>query len=122
MSCELIAKNADDATCEQFQQLSCTAPTGDAGVHACETLNQCCETLPRGQLRVACATTVMSGTLLACDQVMAAFCPAGGDPNACAALMTCCDGLPPPRRSACNMVVQQGLAASCETVRATLCP
>jgi hypothetical protein len=122
MSCELIAANADDATCNQFQQLSCTPPTGDAGVRACVTLNQCCETLPRGSLRVACATTVMSGTLLACDQVTAAFCPPGGNPNACAALSACCDSLPPPRRSACNMVVQQGLAASCETVRATLCP
>jgi hypothetical protein len=122
MNCELIAANADNATCQQFQQVSCTPPSGDAGARACATLNQCCETLPRGSLRVACAATVMSGTLLACDQVTAAFCPPGGDPNACAALTTCCASLPPPRRSACNMVAQQGLAAACETVRATLCP
>ena len=126
MNCELVANNADDATCDQFKLIVCPAASADGGVvadpQACMTLNDCCASLPRGPTRVACATTVTNGVALDCQQVTQAFCPTGLDPNACMTLTECCAGLPPPQRNSCNMIVDQGLPAACETVLTTLCP
>jgi hypothetical protein len=122
MSCELLTMNADDATCDQLQDLYCMPASVDAGAASCTDLDQCCQTLPKGPVRVACATTASAGVTLDCQQVMAVYCSAGGDPNACTTLTTCCDTLPPPRRASCNAVVQAGLPAACETTQAALCP
>jgi len=126
MNCKLIANNADDATCDQFKLIVCPSAGADGGVvadaQACMTLDDCCESLPRGPARVTCATTVTNGVALDCQQVTQAFCPSGGDPNACMALTECCASLPPPRRSSCNLIVDQGLPAGCETVLTALCP
>jgi hypothetical protein len=120
MSCDLFATNADDAMCEQFQPLFCTPSTGTE--NSCPMLNECCETLQRGPLRLACATTVMDGMPLQCEQSLLVFCPEDGDPNACTSLSACCATLRPPQRPACVMIVEQGLASSCESVEALLCP
>lgn len=123
MNCELVANNADDATCDQFKTVVC--PVADGGTvdpQACMTLNACCDSLPRGPTRVACATTVTNNDPLNCAQVQEAFCPTGGDPNACMSLTDCCAGLPPPQRNSCNMIVDQGLPSACETVMTALCP
>jgi hypothetical protein len=123
MNCELVANNADDASCDQYKTLVC--PVADGGTvdpDACMTLNDCCESLPKGPVRVACATTVTNNVALDCTQVQEAFCPTGGDPNACTTLPTCCEGLPPPQRNSCNMIVDQGLPAACATVQMALCP
>jgi hypothetical protein len=126
MNCELIANNADDATCDQFKPIVCQFASADGGVvadaKACMTLDDCCDSLPRGPARVACATTVTNGVALDCQQVTQAFCPTGGDPNACTALTECCASQPPPRRNSCTMIVDQGLPAGCETVLTALCP
>ena len=53
MNCELVADNAADAMCDQFTALFCPLPGGGAG--ACDTLNDCCETMERGPIRLACA-------------------------------------------------------------------
>jgi hypothetical protein len=124
MNCELVANNADDATCDQFKTIVCPAAAADGGVdpQACTTLNDCCESLPRGPARVACATTVSNAVALDCQQVTEAFCPTGGNPDACTSLTDCCAGLPRPQRKSCNMIVDQGLPAACETLEASLCP
>jgi hypothetical protein len=123
MNCELVANNADDATCDQFKTVVC--PAADGGTvdpQACMTLNDCCESLPRGPTRVACATTFTNNVALDCAQVQEAFCPSGSDPNACMSLTDCCAGLPPPQRNSCNMIVDQGLPSACATVMTALCP
>ncbi|HMJ14093.1 MAG TPA: hypothetical protein VK524_21900 [Polyangiaceae bacterium] len=122
MSCELITMNADDATCDQVQSIYCMPASTDAAVASCAALDQCCQTLPLGLVRVACATTVSSGMAQDCQQVMVVYCPDGGDPDACATLTSCCAGLPPPRRANCNTIVQAGLPSACQSAEASLCP
>lgn len=122
MSCELLTMNADDATCDQLRDFYCMPATVDAGGATCADLDQCCQTLPRGPVRVACATAASAGVALDCQQVIGVYCPAGGDPNACMTLTTCCESLPPPRRASCNSVVQAGLPSACATTEAALCP
>jgi hypothetical protein len=122
MSCELLTMNADDATCDQLQAFYCMPASVDAGAASCTELDQCCQTLPKGPVRVACATTSSAGVALDCQQVMGVYCPAGGDPNACTTLTTCCESLPPPRRASCDAVVQAGLPSACESTEAALCP
>lgn len=122
MGCELLAANADDAMCDQLQLVYCAPDPGGGSEGACMELEACCETLPRGTVRVACATTVTNGVLLDCEQLTMTLCPEGGDPNACAVLAGCCDMLPPPQAASCNTLADQGLAASCEAVLPVLCP
>jgi hypothetical protein len=126
MQCELIANNADDASCEQYKLLVCPQASPDAGTtpdpNACDTLNDCCDALPRGPVRVACASTVSAAVAVDCQQVQAALCTTSGNADACMTLVDCCDSLPPPQRSSCTMVADQGLPAACETVQMALCP
>jgi hypothetical protein len=124
MTCDLVAANADDATCDQYKSIACATASADAGANACKTLNQCCDSLPKGPVRVACASTVMTGMPAQCDQLTTALCPPGGDPNACMTLSSCCATLkgPPSRTDSCNAVVQQGLVSACQSVQAALCP
>ena len=121
MSCQLIADNADEALCTDFQPLLCAPPVNDE--KACKTLDACCEKLPRGSLKVSCAMTVSAAVPLACQQAAIAFCPSeGGDPNACQALSACCASLIPPQRASCTMIVDQALPGVCETAETALCP
>ena len=121
MGCELLASNADDAMCDQLQLVYCEQQPGSGDPGACMDLNACCETLARGAVRVACATTVMNDVAFDCEQLEMALCPEGGDPNACEDLAPCCEMLPPPQAASCNALVDQGLAAACEAVVPTLC-
>jgi hypothetical protein len=126
MQCELIANNADDASCDQYKLLVCPQASPDAGTapdpNACDTLNDCCDALPRGPVRVACASTVSAGVAVDCQQVQAALCTTSGNADACMTLVDCCNSLPPPQRASCTMVADQGLPAACETVQMALCP
>jgi hypothetical protein len=126
MQCELVANNADDASCDQYKTLVCPMAGGDAGAapdpKACMTLNACCDMLPRGPVRVACATTVTNGVVLDCEQAQAVFCATSGNADACSTLTDCCDSLPPPQKASCASIVDQGLPAACDTVQMALCP
>jgi hypothetical protein len=121
-TCEVIATNADDPMCDQLTALFCP-PAGGGEDGACATLNECCETLPRGPLRLACASTVTTGMQLQCDQVLPAFCPAGGDvPSGCQMLADCCDALPAAQQQLCDTIVLAGQPANCSTAEVLFCP
>lgn len=126
MQCELIANNADDASCDQYKTLACPQANADAGTkpdpNACDTLNDCCNALPKGPVRVACATAASAGVALDCQQVQTAFCTTSGNSEACTTLVDCCNGLPPPQRASCTMVADQGIPSACDTVQMALCP
>ena len=119
-NCNLIADNGNDATCDAFQPLVCMS--GSADDDACPKLDECCETLPLGPIRVTCANTVMSGTDLECQQLTLAFCPEGGDAQSCEDLAARRETRPPPMQAGCTAIVDQGLAANCANVEALLCP
>jgi hypothetical protein len=120
LSCDLIATNSDNPTCDVFQPLLCDSSTPDAGVASCSTLDDCCATLAPGEVRAACANTV-GGTTTDCAQARKTFCPDGFDLTACVTLSACCVGLPPPKRKNCNAIVQAGLPSACQTAQATDC-
>lgn len=121
LSCDLIANNSDNPTCDVFQPLLCDFSTPDAGVDSCSTLDDCCATLAPGEVRAACANTAMASTTTNCAQARDTFCPDGFDLTACFTLSTCCDGLPPPKRKNCNAIVEAGLPSACQTAQATDC-
>jgi hypothetical protein len=121
LSCDLIATNSDNPTCNVFQPLLCDSSTPDAGVDSCSTLDDCCATLAPGEVRAACANTAMGDTKTDCAQAKDTFCPDGIDLTACITLSACCDGLPPPKRKNCNAIVEAGLPSACQTAQATDC-